>query len=163
MTPDAAKAWFDGLAPALEEDMIGTWHGEEVPTGHPMDGLLRASSWQGKRFEGSDAVHPLVHNVPFWGERCLNPRFLPLDFITGLPARDALLRATFPLLAPLFFTARPRARLRTLRFRGREHAAMCYDDKPIHDVFARIDADTVLGWMDAKGMAQPYFFKLTRQ
>lgn len=163
MTPEAAKAWFDGLAPALEEDMLGSWRGEEVPTGHSMDGLLAASSWLGKRFESVDAVHPLIHDVPIWGERSLNPRFLPLRFVTALPVRDALLRATFPVLAPLFFTSKPRARLRTLRFRGREHAAMCYDDKPIHDVFARIDESNVLGWMDFKGMAQPYFFKLTRQ
>ncbi|MEM1100075.1 MAG: DUF4334 domain-containing protein, partial [Pseudomonadota bacterium] len=77
-------------------------------------------------------------------------------------ARDALLRLTFPLLAPLFFTSKPRARLRTLRFRGRDHAAMCYDAQPINDVFAKIGEDERLGWMDFKGMAQPYFFKLTR-
>ncbi|MEM6275946.1 MAG: DUF4334 domain-containing protein [Pseudomonadota bacterium] len=163
MNTETATAWFDCLSPALEEEMIGAWRGEEVPTGHPMDGLLAASRWSGKRFEGTEAVHPLIHDVPFWGERSLNPRFLPLGLIVGLPGRDALLRATFPLLAPIFFTSKPRARLRTLRFRGREHAAMCYDDKPIHDVFARIDDNSVLGWMDFKGMAQPYFFKLTRQ
>jgi len=55
-----------------------------------------------------------------------------------------------------------RARLRTLEFRGRYHAAMCYDQKPINDVFARIDDDTVMGWMDFKGADQPYFFKLFR-
>ncbi|MEL7416402.1 MAG: DUF4334 domain-containing protein [Pseudomonadota bacterium] len=163
MTPDEARDWFDSLAPAAEDQMLGSWRGEEVPTGHPMDGLLAASSWSGKRFEGPDAVHPLIHQVPVWGERSLNPRFLPLGFITSLPARDALLRASFPLLAPLFFTSKPRARLRTIRFRGRDHAAMIYDDKPIHDVFASIDASSVLGWMDFKGMAQPYFFKLTRR
>ncbi|MEL6551076.1 MAG: GXWXG domain-containing protein [Pseudomonadota bacterium] len=162
MTPEEAIAWFDSLPPATEADMLGSWRGEELPTGHPMDGLLAASYWQGKRFEGPDAVHPLIHAVPLWGARSLNPRFLPLRLITGLPARDTLLRLTFPLLAPLFFTSKPRARLRTLRFRGRDHAAMCYDAQPINDVFAKIGEDELLGWMDFKGMAQPYFFKLTR-
>ncbi|MFL4472340.1 DUF4334 domain-containing protein [Tateyamaria armeniaca] len=36
-------------------------------------------------------------------------------------------------------TAKPRARLRTVSFRGRLHAAMCYDAKPINDIFAVID------------------------
>ncbi|MEM6727992.1 MAG: GXWXG domain-containing protein [Pseudomonadota bacterium] len=162
MTRDEAIAWFDSLPPATEAEMMGDWRGEEVRTGHPMEGLLAASRWHGKRFEGRDAVHPLVHDVPLWGKRSLNPALLPLDFITKLPGRDTLLRATFPLLAPLFFTRRPRARLRTLSFRGRAHAAMCYDAKPIHDVFARIDEGKVLGWMERKGDARPYFFTLTR-
>jgi len=158
-----AVAWFDSLAPASAEDMIGAWRGEEVPSGHPMDGLLAASSWHGKRFETADAVYPLIHDVPLWGRRALNPQFLPLRFITAMPGRDRFLRASFPLLAPLFFTRVPRARLRTIQFRDRAHAAMCYDNKPINDVFARLDDESVLGWMDFKGMAQPYFFKLTRE
>lgn len=35
--------------------------------------------------------------------------------------------------------------------------------KPIHDVFRRIDQNTVLGWMDLKDQAQPYFFILIRE
>ncbi|MEM1236042.1 MAG: GXWXG domain-containing protein [Pseudomonadota bacterium] len=163
MTSDEVIAWFDSLPPVQEADMLGNWRGEEVPTDHPMDGLLVSARWHGKRFEGPDAVHPLVHQVPFWGRRSLNPALLPLGFITGLPGRDALLNLTFPLLAPLFFTSKPRARLRVIRFRGREHAAMCYDAKPINDVFARIDEQSMLGWMDFKGMERPYFFKLTRE
>ncbi|MEM9350197.1 MAG: DUF4334 domain-containing protein [Pseudomonadota bacterium] len=162
MTPEEAIAWFDSLEPAREQDMLGAWYGSEIGTGHVMEGLLVAARWKGKRFEGPDAVHPLVHDVPFWGERSLNPALLPLRFVTGLPGRDVLLSVAFPLLAPLFFTRKPRARLRTLSFRGRNHAAMCYDAKPINDVFARISEDEVLGWMDFKGMAEPYFFKLTR-
>ena len=36
--------------------MIGTWHGAEVPTGHPMDGLLEASGWWGKQFIDAETV-----------------------------------------------------------------------------------------------------------
>ena len=163
MTPEEAVNWFDSLEPATEADMMGAWRGEDVPTGHKMDGMLAASSWSGKRFEGPEAVFPLIHDVPFWGQRALNPRFMPLTMLMNLPARDLLLRASFPMLAPLFFTRKPRARLRTIRFRSRDHGAMVYDDKPINDVFGRIDDQSVLGWMDFKGMAQPYFFKLTRR
>ena len=163
MTPEEATSWFDGLPPAEEAEMLGKWHGEEVLTGHPMEGLLASARWHGKRFDEADAVHPLVHNVPFWGRRSLNPALLPLRWITALPGRDTLLRAAFPVIAPIFFTSKPRARLRTIRFRGRLHAAMCYDGKPINDVFAKIDDQCVLGLMDFKGMEQPYFFKLTRE
>ncbi|MEM8592771.1 MAG: DUF4334 domain-containing protein [Pseudomonadota bacterium] len=158
-----AIEWFDTLEPATEDQMLGAWQGADVTTDHPMDGMLAASYWHGKRFEGPDAVQPLIHNVPLWGQRALNPRFLPLRLVTKLPARDPLLKVTFPLIAPFFFTTKPKARLRTLRFRGRAHAAMCYDERPISDVFARIDETQVLGWMDMKGMAQPYFFRLTRE
>ena len=52
--PDAPTTTVDALAifdaaPAVEPDfMIGTWHGAEMPTGHPLDGLLAASGWWGK-------------------------------------------------------------------------------------------------------------------
>ena len=143
--------------------MLGHWRGEDVTKDHPMDGLLAASYWHGKRFEGAEAVFPLIHDLPLWGRRALNPRFMPVRLLMSLPARGLLLRVAMPVLAPAFFTKTPRARLRTVQFRGRAHAAMCYDDKPIHDIFARIDEHSVLGWMDFKGMAQPYFFKLTRK
>ena len=36
--------------------MIGTWHGAEMPTGHPLDGLLAASGWWGKQFVDGETV-----------------------------------------------------------------------------------------------------------
>ena len=48
-------------------------------------------------------------------------------------------------------------------YRGTPSATMIYDQLPINDVFRRIDADSVLGVMDYKGMAQPFFFLLHRQ
>src|SRR4051794_36791954 len=49
-TTDDALALFDASAAADTEFMIGTWHGAELPTGHPLDGLLEASGWWGKQF-----------------------------------------------------------------------------------------------------------------
>ena len=163
MATSDAIALFDSLEPADAALMIGKWAGQEVPTNHPMDGLLRSSYWHGKRFEGTDAVHPLVHRFPLWGEMSINPGLLPIRLATALPLRDPILRATAPLFAPLLSTRKPKARLRTIEFRGRMHAAMCYDTKPINDVFAILDKNTVLGWMDFKRMTQPYFFKLIRE
>lgn len=158
-----AIALFDNLEPASAGSMIGKWVGREVATNHPMDGLLKSSYWYGKRFETTDAVHPLVHWFPLWGEMSINPGLLPIRLVTAMPLRDPLLRATVPLIAPVLSTRKPKARLRTIEFRGRMHAAMCYDARPINDVFAVLDETAVLGWMDFKGMEQPYFFKLTRE
>ncbi|MEM8500283.1 MAG: GXWXG domain-containing protein [Pseudomonadota bacterium] len=162
MTTDEAIALFDQLAPATPEQMIGNWRGEGVNTGHPMDGMLESSYWYGKSFDGPEAVHPLVHHMPVWGRLSVNPALVPMRLATILPFRDSVAPLLFPVLAPFVRTRKPRARLRRIEFRGRQHAAMVYDAKAIIDVFAKFDDDSVLGWMDSKGMAQPYFFKLYR-
>jgi hypothetical protein len=48
-------------------------------------------------------------------------------------------------------------------YRGVITATMCYDDKPIHDVFRKVDDDTVLGAMDARGVSAPLLFVLYRE
>ena len=64
--PDAPTTTTDALAlfdsrPAVEpESMLGSWHGAELPTGHPLDGMLAASGWWGKHFRDSEYVHPLL-------------------------------------------------------------------------------------------------------
>jgi len=42
-------------------------------------------------------------------------------------------------------------------------AAMLYGHLPIVDVFRRLDAHTLLGVMDARGIPQPFFFTLRRE
>ncbi len=163
MSTQEAIALFDSLEPAQSSQMIGRWRGEGVDTDHPMDGMLEASYWYGKEFLGEDDVHPLVHKLPLWGRRNINPGLLPINLTTKLPLRDLIGPVLVPLVAPLIWTGKAKARLRTLEFRGRLHAAMCYDDKPINDVFAQYDENTLLGWMDYKGMVKPYFFKLFRE
>lgn len=163
MTTAAAVALFDRLEPAPAEMMTGRWRGEGIRTGHAMDGMLEATRWHGKKFDGPDAVHPLVHRGLGGGLYCVNPALLAIRATTAMPFRDPILRAVFPLAGPLLATRRHRARLRSILFRGRLHAAMLYDAKPINDVFARIDDDRVMGWMDFKGMEQPYFFRLIRE
>ena len=45
----------------------------------------------------------------------------------------------------------------------RKHAALLYDHLPIVDDFRRLDAHTLLGVMDARGISQPFFFTLRRE
>ncbi|WP_233583532.1 DUF4334 domain-containing protein [Corallococcus sp. CA053C] len=59
-------------------------------------------------------------------------------------------------------TGKFKARLRMTEYRGQLSATMIYDDWPTHDVFRKVDEDTLLGAMDARGMAAPYFFVLRR-
>jgi hypothetical protein len=47
--------------------------------------------------------------------------------------------------------------------RGRSSATIVYDTVPINDVLRQLDADSVLGMMDLKGVQQPLFFVLRRE
>jgi hypothetical protein len=94
----------------------------------------------------------------------VNPALMPIGLLNN-PAvpRGPLVGRLFQLGLPLLRTRRSRARLRMTEYRGKQSATMIYDDQPINDVFRRVDADTVLGLMDMKGMAQPFFFLLRRE
>ena len=67
------------------------------------------------------------------------------------------------LALPLWITHHPQARLRVVEHRGVSSAAMLYDHLPIVDVFRRLDAQTLLGVMDARGISHPFFFTLRRE
>jgi hypothetical protein len=161
-----AWALFDRLDTVDEAFMLGQWRGSGFPTGHPMDGLLEAYGWIGKRFENVEAVHPLVFASAGGRRRCVNPLFL-LPFIgwierRGLPRSGVLPKALRRLL-PVVSTTAPAARLRVVRHRGRDSAAMLYDHLPVVDVFRRIDDERVLGVMDMRAMRMPFFFVLQRE
>jgi hypothetical protein len=163
---DEALALFDSLGTLETADLRGPWIGAEFPTGHPLDGVLAAWHWHGKRFDGDEDVHPLVMRSRRGGLWHLDPRWanLALPLLVRWPwlKSPAAGRLAWPVL-PLLATRASRARLRMLEHRGRLTAAMLYDDLPAHDVFRRVDAGTVLGAMDWKGLASPLFFVLRRE
>lgn len=165
-----ALALFDRLPPASVEQLLGSWRGSSVASGHPLDGLLERCHWHGKRFEDVESVHPLVFRGPGGGLVSLEPRWLlpslPLLLrwpVLRAPLLLALFTPLFRLLMPLLTTRQPRARLRLCSCRGVETAAMLYDHAPIIDAFRRLDDDTLLGLMDLRGMEQPFFFLLQRE
>lgn len=161
-----ALALFDGLAAVEPAALRGTWRGAEVPTGHPMDGLLALTGWWGKRFVDAERVDPLLFPsrdgrslwpmspVLAFGAAEISDRLRPLRALAS-PGRVSIAR-------PGLRARGPRARLRTTRYRGVDSATMIYDRLPINDVFRRIDEDAVLGAMDMRGAQQPYFFVLRR-
>ena len=164
MGTEEALALFDRLDAVATAFLLGSWRGEEFPTGHPVDGALAAYGWRGKRCDSEAQVHPLLVAR---GERefAVHPRWVAPGVPLLLrwpslkqPAAARVVRGLLPLLA----TRRSHARLRMLQFRGHITAAMVYDDVPIIDVFRRLEPDAVLGLMDMKGMDRPYFFVLRR-
>jgi hypothetical protein len=157
-------AFYDGL-PAVEPGAIlGSWRGGEVATGHTYDGLLATSGWWGKQFRSIDDVDPLVFERAgklFAG----NPALMPLPLIERVPrlARSAPAAALFRFALPLLRTGKPRARLRSVSYRGVTSAAMIYDALPIADCFRLVAPGLLIGAMDIRGHASPYFFTLRRE
>jgi Domain of unknown function (DUF4334)/GXWXG protein len=163
-TVGAALAFYDRLESVSVEEMIGSWRGEGLPTGNPLDGLLERFGWYGKRFDGPDGAHPLVFDAGAGRTMLLNPAFVP---IVALIRYQRLLRAAFvprlfSVLRPLLSTHNPKARLRLMAYRGVLTATMCYDALPINDVFRKVDDDTLVGAMDLRGLEMPFMFVLRR-
>lgn len=157
-----ALAMFDRLDTVPVEAMLGRWRGAELPTGHPLDGMLAAFGGVGKEMRDADTVFPLLFERG--GETvAIDPRRLPLRLATRLRVqRSGLARALFHAAMPLLRTAKPTARLRMMECRGRVSAAMLYDALPIRDAFRRVDRDRVLGLMDCRYFVVPFFFALER-
>ena len=159
---EAIAAYYDSLPDVTIEEILGQWHGAEVPSGHPMDGLLDVSGWYGKRFDDAESVHPLLFGEP--GDLFpVNPGRVPMGLLNRLGTRMPRFRppggaASFRPLT----TRRHRARLRRVEFRGKVSTGMVYDQLPIIDHFRKIDDDTLLGAMDLRDSPRPYFFLLQR-
>ncbi len=165
-TAEDAMELFDSLEPVDVGFMIGNWKGEGFHTNHPLDGLLEAYHWYGKRFESPEDVHPLVFSTLRGGLAIVNPALLGPSL--GLMGRVPMLKSPmagriFQTLMPFLTTSRSRARLRMTTYRGKSSATMIYDHLPMNDVFRKIDQDAVFGVMDLKGMNSPLFFILRRE
>lgn len=163
-TTEIAMALFDCLPAVPLDAMVGPWRGSGLPTGHPLDGMLEIFGWYGKRFDGLEDVHPLVFETPEGELFNINPSKIPLEMVmrhANLFKHPAASKV-FNTVAGLFRTTKPQARMRMTEFRGVLTATMIYDALPIHDVFRRINHDTVLGVMDMRGVDKPFMFVLTQ-
>lgn len=162
-TSEDALAFFDALATFEPEAIWGLWRGSELRTGHPMEGLLERYGWYGKEFVDAETVHPLVFQDAKGALFKVDPRKVPMDLAEHMPRIGrGLVRHALSALEPVMGTTKPRARIRKVEHRGKSSATMIYDHLPIQDVFRRVDADTLLGLMDRRDEARPYFFVLRR-
>lgn len=163
MPNDEAAALFASLPPVEISDLLGGWSGSGIATGHPLDALLEVSGWAGKRFDSAEDVHPLIHRS-IMGQISLNPGLMSLSLMRALNlAHWPFMRQIFFLTCPLFRTGKPKARLRMVTYAGVSSAAMVYDQKAIIDHFRRVDARRLMGLMDLRGDARPFFFLLERR
>jgi hypothetical protein len=158
-------AFFDTLPPVQVGEMTGSWRGREIPTGNRLDGLLERFGWHGKRFDGPDEAHPLLFDDGRGGAVGINPALLPLSVAVRCAGlfRNPIAARLFRSALPVLRTSRPRARLRMTGYRGVVSATMIYDGLPVHDVFRKVDDDTLVGVMDMRGMDPPFVFVLRRE
>ncbi len=163
LTSNEALALFDRLDTVDQKFMLGRWHGSGLPTNHPLDGLLETYNWYGKEFVDADHVNPLLFADAQGKLFKVNPAFMPTALAMRLPAlKSQAAKGLFLLLSPLLRTTKSKARLRLTEYRGKVSATMIYDNLPIHDVFRKVDENTLMGVMDLKGVEQPFFFILRR-
>lgn len=164
-TVEDVLAFFDALPPVQVPEMIGSWRGSGIATGNRLDGLLERFGWHGKRFEGADRVHPLVFRAGRGGVASINPSTVPLSLVVRYAGllRNPVAAGLFRLVQPILRTGRPQARLRMTEYRGVVSATMCYDALPVHDVFRKVDEDTVVAVMDMRGLDPPFVFVLHRE
>lgn len=160
---DEALAFYDSLPAAPIPLISGWWSGSSVPTGNPLDGLLEAYGWAGKRFDGPDGAHPLVFDGPR-GRFSVNPAAVPLGFLLRFhrPLHHPVVAGLARRILPAARTFRPKARLRMMAYRGVVTATMSYDALPINDHVRLIDDHTLLGAMDCRGLPQPFLFLLEK-
>jgi Domain of unknown function (DUF4334)/GXWXG protein len=163
-TAATALAFFDELPAVDLAGVLGRWRGSGLPTGSPLDGLLEAYGWYGKEFIDPETVHPLLFRDRDGRSAPVSPAGAPVGLLRQRPelARLPGARAAFAAVRPLLRARHPAARLRMLEHRGVLTAAMIYDALPIIDVFRRVDDDTLLGFMDLRGLREPFLFVLRR-
>jgi hypothetical protein len=163
-TLEQALSFYDSLPPVTLDQMVGSWRGRGLTTGHPLDGLLEALAWHGKTFRGPDDVDPLVFDTAD-GVYPVNPALVPIGAVLRFRGvlRQPGVASLAKLLMRLARTSTSTARLRMVEYRGVVTATMCYDRQPINDHFRFVDDDTVVGAMDLRGMPRPFLFVLHRE
>ena len=159
ITQEEGWKFFDGLEPAEVSSIHGRWRGSELASGHPMDGMLKASGWYGKYFTNQENVYPLLFEKRNGKLFAADPGKLPIRAAERMSRK--LIRALFLVLPFWIRTKKSGARMRMMKCRDKVTAVMLYDRQPVLDIFARVDETTLLGITDAKWLHKKgYFFIL---
>jgi len=158
-TSEDALLIFDSLESIKPDFMFGEWRGDEIFTGHPMEGNLQRGGWAGKEFKSPEEVSPLV----YYANEQRNDTFWVDPYVHFKNRSEGSKDVFIGTIRDKVETNEYKARLRQIIYRGKIETAMIYDNLPIHDIFKKIDENTVLGVMDYKIIPQPYFFILKRK
>jgi NADH:ubiquinone oxidoreductase subunit len=156
--------WFRSLPPALPTEMIGVWRGEEIPSGHPLDGVLENLNWFGKRFHPDMRADALLFQWQAGRLAAIDPTSVPIRLVFRLASvgRTRTARNWFSYLHRLLLARSTTASLKLRVVDFEETAAMTYDKQPIVDYFKRIGEDELAGMMVVRGDDRRYFFRLRR-
>jgi hypothetical protein len=160
------EAWelFDSLGSVGLDEVMGLWRGRELFCGHPLEGLLTACNWYGKRFESSEVVYPMLFCRRNGRIFSTNPRRMPLSVaLNRLP--DTLIRGLFRCAYPYVATTKKGAHLEMREYRGLTSVAMVYEGLAVTDYFRRLDDGSLLGIMDLANdkSGKKFFFILSRE
>ncbi|MGG7574926.1 DUF4334 domain-containing protein [Streptomyces sirii] len=117
-TGELDRLWA-ALPTVRPEEILGTWKGSGISTGHRVEGLPAQADWYGKTFHSVDHLGPLVCRDEH------GARFSHSELAKGA------------------------ASLWMVEFRGETTATMVYDGQPVLDHFKRVGDDTLLGVMKA--------------
>lgn len=159
-----ALTYFSHLVPISPPELIGLWRGRSLATGHPLDGMLEALGWYGKRFHPDKRADALLFST---GSRRLvpiDPKYAPLQLALrfyGL-ARRQWCRNLFGYAMKGMWARGPVASIRVAEFAGEQSACMVYDSQPVIDHFRRIGPDHLMGAMVIEGREDLFFFVLER-
>ncbi|WP_424308586.1 DUF4334 domain-containing protein [Gordonia sp. (in: high G+C Gram-positive bacteria)] len=134
--PADLDAIWAALPVVRVDELMGSWRGGELPSGHPMDGQLAIVKWHGKTFNSWFDVKPMVCRDEA-GELYSNTEI-------GKGEASAWM----------------------VEFRGESTASMVYDGQPVIDHFKRVDEDTLMGIMNGKTSLvrdRHFYFYLVRE
>ncbi|RNL82224.1 DUF4334 domain-containing protein [Halostreptopolyspora alba] len=120
---DLERLW-DHLSPVGIGEILGSWRGSVIRTGHPVESFLSDIGWYGKTFHAPMDAKPLICRDDH-GE-------LHSDVTLG----------------------KGEATLWMIEFRGQSTASMVYDGRAIVDHFKRLDEDTLLGVMNGRDVVR---------
>lgn len=120
VSPEDLDRIWESLEAVDTSQILAQWKGADIPTGHPLDGMLGTINWYGKRFVSETDAVPLL-----------------------CTAADGTLYSNKDL-------ANGEASLWNEEFRGEVTATMVYDGIPVHDHFKKVDDDTLMGIMNGK-------------
>ncbi|MYW62943.1 DUF4334 domain-containing protein [Streptomyces sp. SID8379] len=136
--PNELDALWAELEVVDASSILGSWRGFAFLTGHPIEKVLAASRWHGKRFDALDDAQPLICR-----------------------AEDGSLYSDTT-------SGRGGAGLWNVEFRGEVTATMVYDGMPVLDHFKRVDENTLMGVMNGKpgvvlAEGRHFYFGLERE
>ncbi|MFF9786264.1 DUF4334 domain-containing protein [Streptomyces nigrescens] len=137
VTTDELDLLWTALETVRPEGILGAWKGSAFVTGHHVEEMLEQARWHGKHFQSVSDVQPLI---------CRDE--------TGQLFSNTELGGG-------------EASLWMVEFRGESTATMVYDGRPILDHFKRIDAHTLMGVMNGRGVldadGRHFYFVLERE